>query len=1424
MLLAVSASAAAASADCGAGTHLTNVTNTSLGCLPCPLGHYCEDGIARSCPHNTYQPSVGAFSEAACRACPAMSTSDRASTSLDDCLCGVGFFMRPARLGPRGAEHGRDSCFMCPQPGTNCSEVGMTVERLELSPGYWRNDSASVEVLPCPDSHREEDSACGGGVAPCREGLNTSGIFCTLCPDDHYKEYEGSRCVHCDHATYSLALPLLLALVVVLVVSLLLLYSASQWGKAAVRRLGRRAKRQLFESGLDVDLKLLWSFYQVVSTVPDVYRIQAPEQVRAASRSVYVDPSLGLGNLLACAGLGGFLPSLIFWVITPIVASVVSVGVALGLAWRRKPKGDSKVALKGIAAHSWVRDGLRNSLPPVLLIMFVAYTPAASLAARAFDCHALPRPHGDLGGGDDDGGGRYLRADYAVECGAVGDETDEYRRVRAWAVLATAVYVVGVPLASATLLYFARDALRREQPVPLSDALAFLHKAYEPHVFWWELMEFGRKWCLTALAVLFYPGSVMQLAFAIIVSVTFLALHMEAQPFMLESNDHVAFSIDLFLCFLFFFCLVIKVQVLVETLDAATYRYLATPSAALALFETDAWRLTGLMLGSLLVTLATTTIAFINNMLISRSRKTVLRWNRDNSGVHARPLLSGRSHVFISHNWKSGQDQSRSIKSALTGLVASMRVWLDVDDMRSKAGTKATNTSNFGAVIDTAEAMIAFMAGSQTEGGGERSDYFLSPPCQQELRRAVSTKTPIIWVYETDPLHGGISRETHLRDCPDDLRPELKKAFDTNNVIDWHRIRSFQDVSLRLMLQKILAKEAEERGGDTVYVPTEVTRAPLRLAPPPPPPGSTEPTSAHNEGYHVYVSEHNPGAVELMFELEDWLSAKRGGGAHERRAKSQLRRFSRAERKNIETNQKIICGPWALSPVPQDKFGVFATVKEGMNGGTWHARTASGEDVVLGDLSPLGPVTLPPATRDAVGISQDALYFAFAYPSPSDTAPDNEPFVEQVVSGGFDAGADAADVDAFRKAATIGGFAYFRSGADGQLEMCQSMAMSLGGGMHFAGPIPLGQFAPIWRDALKRAGRLHPVTLPVLLEAGVRYFAWLHSNEKVAPCEGGSWPDGAFVYFYDQSPEGEGEHAHGHRDCVFYLTQEPPEPESDGEEEEEREWGREKAGELRSNSITKMITRGGGGKHQSVDHHFRLKWTDDPADVDSCAHVLVYLDAKTHEEGAAHTAALHAELDLLLKRDPKVHMVLVHENRHGEHHGATFHGATFKSIIDATPPSLVRDPAGAKRLYQELAVPLFASEHFDVSATILIGALAGAHAEEESGRMRRLRKKLLGAPKPRPSAMDGHPKVEKQAAAQKQKSRPSAASAQTAAARGFRRSHPDPKRDALPTAHSLPEFAGGAAARDAWPPSRPPAALGESQAHVHEQLRTAVSV
>ena len=62
-------------------------------------------------------------------------------------------------------------------------------------------------------------------------------------------------------------------------------------------------------------------------------------------------------------------------------------------------------------------------------------------------------------------------------------------------------------------------------------------------------------------------------------------------------------------------------------------------------------------------------------------------------------------------------------------------------------------------------------------------------------------------------------------------------------------------------------------------------------------------------------------------------------------------------------------------------FGMGAVLADNLCGGVYFAGV--GGTAPLGELSPLAAVTLPPAVRDAVGIAQEALYFAFAYPASS---------------------------------------------------------------------------------------------------------------------------------------------------------------------------------------------------------------------------------------------------------------------------------------------------------------------------------------------------------------------------------------------------------------------------------------------------------
>ena len=418
----------------------------------------------------------------------------------------------------------------------------------------------------------------------------------------------------------------------------------------------------------------------------------------------------------------------------------------------------------------------------------------------------------------------------------------------------------------------------------------------------------------------------------------------------------------------------------------------------------------------------------------------------------------------------------------------------------------------------------------------------------------------------------------------------------------------------------------------------------------------------------------------------------------------------------MQKTQRLVCGPWAMLSVPvHHRFGIGALLADNMCGGVYYTMAGAevgGEPLPLGDLSPLAAVTLPPAMRDAVGIAQEAIYFAFAYPAHMEARKANaEAAIDAVTAaaargeaGGGEAGggkpggeargegegqsAEAA-VAAFRQLTSVGGFVYFAPAEGGELRVCQATALSLAAPdeprqLHFGGPTPLGKFAAVMRDSLQRAGRLHAVTVPALLETGVRYFSWLHANEKLGLPLEGAWPDGGFAYFFEA--------AHGlsssSQDCVFFLSQGPPleeesltgPPHAAGAELEEESLAVADEGSKARRGFTRRRRARGGGKPADADEAKRepsgfdgLYCTDDPTLLPVCTHVLVYLNGDTHTD-PVHSAALHRQLDEIIKA--KHHLVLVHENR------AEFNGRSFASIIESTPKALVRDESGAKRLYQ----------------------------------------------------------------------------------------------------------------------------------------------
>lgn len=154
-----------------------------------------------------------------------------------------------------------------------------------------------------------------------------------------------------------------------------------------------------------------------------------------------------------------------------------------------------------------------------------------------------------------------------------------------------------------------------------------------------------------------------------------------------------------------------------------------------------------------------------------------------------------------------------------------------------------------------------FLSGGVDRFGRQRSDYFASRNCVRELSTAVELGLEVIFVHEPE---AGCSFETHLSVCPTRLRPTLEGGL----IVPWYRTEQFQRISLLMITRRIHSAGAElpkERRIDNFHDANDVTRRPIKRKELelPRTKGGAEELS-----FHLYISDRNPEAQELLADLQ----------------------------------------------------------------------------------------------------------------------------------------------------------------------------------------------------------------------------------------------------------------------------------------------------------------------------------------------------------------------------------------------------------------------------------------------------------------------------------------------------------------------------------------------------------------------------
>jgi hypothetical protein len=502
-------------------------------CTECKPGRWCTATAEIPCGTRKFNPLRGSSDLYDCLPCPPNSdtygsdgTRIDNATSVSQCLCEPNTFWNAIRQtanasDPRAdSDHASDGQCMPCFAGLNCSRYGAQLHDVRLVAGFWRPSTSSLQVRRCPDAdvgcvrlNGAQSVACASGRSGCVGGSRQTswcapglaGVFCLLCANESAADGDRlfrvaatkttrAHCVGCraDGVVWRTLGYYLLALCV-LALALL--------GAVSLRRhrphTWKRCAHLWAVSNPPNKIKLLFGFYMIIVNSEYVYEIVLPSSIQAFVNYIRYFITLGMGSvgdLLTCAGLGGYLALLLFWFFLPLALStLILASHAVQLAHQRR------LALRTV---------LETSLPLLLRLLFVLYPIVTRVAFGAFACYTFDE-------------GSYLVADVSVQCSAPSSGSAQpasYARIYAWAWAAIVVYPFGLLVLVAALLFASRHAIYNGDPTPLSDATAFLHREYDPPFFWWEILEMVRRLVLVGLMILYRRGSITQLVFAMLFS------------------------------------------------------------------------------------------------------------------------------------------------------------------------------------------------------------------------------------------------------------------------------------------------------------------------------------------------------------------------------------------------------------------------------------------------------------------------------------------------------------------------------------------------------------------------------------------------------------------------------------------------------------------------------------------------------------------------------------------------------------------------------------------------------------------------------------------------------------------------------------------------------------------------------------------
>ena len=142
--------------------------------------------------------------------------------------------------------------------------------------------------------------------------------------------------------------------------------------------------------------------------------------------------------------------------------------------------------------------------------------------------------------------------------------------------------------------------------------------------------------------------------------------------------------------------------------------------------------------------------------------------------------------------------------------------------------------------------------------------YFSSVNVLREVKATVVQEKKVTLVHEVDTNKGGAPIADMKAQCPNELREGVFGAVGApREIISWLRVHDFQVVSLKSIVSQLLHSMpsfASAPRPPGVYLPSELEQS----------------TFDFKRQVVVYTSQHNPGAREVVRELEELVVSSSG--------------------------------------------------------------------------------------------------------------------------------------------------------------------------------------------------------------------------------------------------------------------------------------------------------------------------------------------------------------------------------------------------------------------------------------------------------------------------------------------------------------------------------------------------------------------